>query len=60
MKGQYINTVIMMAALSGRKNRKPAAQTETISSLNDFKIIWSKNGKSNKTVAGKPQAALLD
>ncbi len=60
MKGKYINTVIMMAAMSGRKTRKAAAQTETISSLNDFKIIWSKNDKSNKTVAGKPKVALID
>lgn len=45
MKGQYINTVIIMAAKSGRKSKQQNAQKETIQSLNDFKIIWSKNGK---------------
>lgn len=56
MKGQYINTVILMAAKSGRKSKQQAAQKETIQSLNDFKIIWSKNGK--KAIA-KSEPALL-
>jgi hypothetical protein len=60
MKGTYINTVIMMAALSGKKNRRTVAEKETIKSLNDFKIIWSKNGKSSAPVATNPQTALID
>lgn len=60
MKGTYINTVIIMAARSGKISRKPGAQNETIKSLNDFKIIWSKAGKSNNPVASKPKAALIN
>ena len=60
MKGKYINTVIMMAAMSGRKTRKATAPTETIVSLNDFKIIWSKNGQRKQATAVRPKAALID
>jgi hypothetical protein len=59
MKGKYINTVIMMAALSGNRNKKAANEKETITSLNDHKIIWSKNGQSKATASAKSVAALL-
>ena len=59
MKGTYINTVIMMAALSGRKNRSTAAVQETVKSLKDYKIIWSKNDQSNKQVADVSKTALI-
>lgn len=59
MKGQYINTVIIMAARSGKKNRQVATARETISSLNDHKIIWSKAGQTKTTASNKPAAALL-
>ena len=43
MKGKYINTVIMMAAKSGKKTRKPIQVKETLAAVNDHKIIWSKS-----------------
>ena len=60
MKGTYINTVIMMAAMSGRRNKKAAPEKETVNSLNDYKIIWSKQDKSNTTVATKCKTAFID
>ncbi|HEX8315199.1 MAG TPA: hypothetical protein VF609_09405 [Flavisolibacter sp.] len=59
MKGKYINTVIMMAALSGNRNKKAAIEKETITSLNNHKIIWSKAGQSKTTATNKPASALL-
>ena len=59
MKGKYINTVIKMAALSGNRNRKTAMEKETITSLTDHKIIWSKAGQSKTTASKKPEIALL-
>jgi hypothetical protein len=56
MKGKYINTVIMMAAKSGKTSKQQNAHKETIQSLNDFKIIWSKNGKN---ALAKAEPALL-
>ena len=53
MKGQYITTVIMMAALSGKKNNRSAAQKETITSMNNYKTIWSKEANNNKTIQNK-------
>jgi hypothetical protein len=53
MKGQYITTVIMMAALSGKKNNRSAAQKETITSMNNYKTIWSKEDNNNKTIKNK-------
>lgn len=55
MKGKYINTLIMMAALSGKKTRRRYATKETIISLNDYKIIWS---KTTKQIATKPAATI--
>ncbi|MDB5205721.1 MAG: hypothetical protein JWR72_796 [Flavisolibacter sp.] len=46
MKGKYINTVIMMAALSGRKTRRASGVIETLATVNDHKIIWSKSCQS--------------
>jgi len=60
MKGTYINTVIMMAARSGRKSNRTVSEKETVNSLNNYKVIWSKNGKSNTGVANKPKQALMD
>ena len=45
MKGKYINTVIMMAALAGNRSKRLAAQKETLTSLDNHKIIWRKNGE---------------
>ena len=59
MKGKYINTVIMMAALSGNRNKKAAIEKETITSLNNHKIIWRKAGQSKTTATNKPASALL-
>lgn len=59
MKGKYINTVIMMAALSGNRNKKAAIEKETITSLNDHKIIWSKDGQTKTTASNKSAVALL-
>lgn len=42
MKGKYVNTVIMMAAKSGRRTTK-AVNAETLAHTGDHKIIWSKN-----------------
>ena len=60
MKGTYINTVIMMAARSGKKTNRTVSEKETVNSLTNYKVIWSKNGKSNTTVANKPKQALMD
>jgi hypothetical protein len=60
MKGTYINTVIMMAALSGKKSKRTVPEKETVNSLNNYKIIWSKNDKSNSIVANKSKTALID
>jgi hypothetical protein len=43
MKGKYINTVIIMAAKSGKKTSKPSQVKETLAIVNDHKIIWSKS-----------------
>ncbi|RYZ24787.1 MAG: hypothetical protein EOO10_19935 [Chitinophagaceae bacterium] len=60
MKGTYINTVIMMAAMSGKKSKRTMSEKETVNSLNNYKIIWSKNGKGNTLVANKSKEALID
>ena len=60
MKGKYINTVIMMAALSGKKSRRIAGKKETIVSLKDHKIIWSKNGITETRRYSKSALALMD
>ena len=60
MKGTYINTVIMMAALSGKKSRRTVSEKETVKSLNDYKNIWSKNNNNNTSVAKKSKTALID
>ena len=59
MKGTYINTVIMMAALSGRNNKKTGAAKETVISLDNYKVIWSKNNKGNKPVANVSKTSLI-
>ena len=59
MKGTYINTVIMMAALSGRKNKKSTPKQEIIRSLNEYKIIWSKHDKAGKPALNVSNSALI-
>ena len=49
----------MMAALSGRNSKKTVAVKETVISLDDYKIIWSKNDKGNKPVANVSKTALI-
>ena len=48
MKGKYINTVIMMAAMSGRKTKKTIPVKETLAAVNDYRIIWSKSYQSSE------------
>ena len=59
MKGKYINTVIMMAVLAGKRSRRIAKEKETLNSLNNHKVIWSKNGPAETTANQKPATALL-
>jgi hypothetical protein len=59
MRGQYITTTIMMAALSGSKARKSTGVKETLAVTNDHKIIWSKNtNQKNTAVVSKTKATL--
>lgn len=55
MRGQYINTNIMMAALAGKRWRRLNGQTqnkavnevkETPASVADYRVIWSKPAKA--------------
>jgi hypothetical protein len=57
MKGKYINTVIMMAAMSGRKTRKSNVVKETLAIVNDHKIIWSKGYQPAKKSASAYRSA---
>ena len=60
MKGKYINTVILQAALAGNRSRRLAAEKETITTLNDHKIIWTKEGKTATKTNTKSQNALVN
>ena len=60
MKGKYINTVIMQAALAGNRSRRLAAQKETLTSLKDHKILWSKNGTTKTTAINQNRTVILD
>lgn len=51
MKGKYINTTILLAALSGNKDRKPA-QADAVRYTPDMHaLLWS---KSAATADDKP------
>jgi hypothetical protein len=43
MKGRYINTIIIMAARSGKQRRIAKNNKETLRTLSDHKITWSKS-----------------
>ena len=59
MKGKYINTVIMMAALAGKRSKRIVAQKEALMSLDHHKIIWRKTMNNELIVVTKKETPII-
>ena len=59
MKGKYITTVIMMAALAGRRSRRIVAQKGALKSLDHHKIIWRKTMNKEAIVVTNKETPII-
>ena len=59
MKGTYINTVIMMAALAGKRSKRIVAQKEALMSLDHHKIIWRKTMDKEAITVAKKETPII-
>ena len=58
MRGKFITTTIMLAALSGGNNKKINNVDETVAATESHKIIWSKDLQTKTIVLTKVTEAL--